>query len=72
MRPDERFIAPVVFACNLGNPLLTQECRETLGRLHYMLSQTPQVWLDFQMYETEDGGLALAWDTAEELFAEAD
>lgn len=70
MRPDERFIAPVVFACNLGNPLLTQECRETLGRLHYMLSQTPQVWLDFQMYETEDGGLALAWDTAEELFAE--
>lgn len=44
--------------------------RETLGRLHYMLSQTPQVWLDFQMYETEDGGLALVWDTAEELFAE--
>lgn len=70
VRPNERFVAPVVFACNLGNPLLTQECRETLGRLHYMLSQTPQVWLDFQMYETEDGGLALAWDTTEELFAD--
>lgn len=68
LRPNERFIAPVVFACNLGNPLLTQECRETLGELNYMLSQTPQVWLDFQMYETADGGLSLCWDTAEELF----
>ena len=70
IRPGDTFIAPVVFACNLGTPLLTDECREYLGVLHDMLSQTPQVWLDYQVYESSDGGLVLAWDTAEELFPE--
>jgi len=59
--------APVVFACNLGTPLLTQDCKDTLGTLHYMISQTPQVWLDHQVYEDEDG-LLLAWDAVEDLF----
>ncbi len=62
-------VAPVVFACNLGTPLLTEQCRSTLGSLHYMISQTPQVWLDHQIYEVEDG-LLLAWDAVEELFPE--
>jgi yersiniabactin nonribosomal peptide synthetase len=69
-RANEPFMAPVVFACNLGTPLLTQEFRDNLGRVGYMLSQTPQVWIDFQMYETEDDALLLAWDTPEELFPE--
>ncbi|MBB1485774.1 non-ribosomal peptide synthetase [Oceanospirillum sediminis] len=59
--------APVVFACNLGTPLLTDTCRNTLGELNYMISQTPQVWLDHQLYEMEDG-LLLAWDAVDELF----
>lgn len=70
LRPGEAFLAPVVFACNLGTPLLTSECREHLGEMHDMLSQTPQVWLDHQVYEEADGALTLAWDTAEDLFAE--
>ncbi|MDF5927028.1 amino acid adenylation domain-containing protein [Pseudomonas aeruginosa] len=65
----EGVMAPVVFACNLGTPLLTPECKTTLGRLRYMVSQTPQVWLDHQVYEDEEG-LLLAWDAVEELFPE--
>ncbi len=59
--------AAVVFACNLGTPLLTEQCQHTLGTLHYMISQTPQVWLDHQLYEGEDG-LLLAWDAVDALF----
>lgn len=67
VRPGERDFAPVVFACNLGTPLISGECRQALGELVYMISQTPQVWLDFQIYE-RDGGLLLAWDAVDELF----
>ena len=67
VRKGERMFAPVVFACNLGTPLINTECRETLGKLSYMISQTPQVWLDFQVYEMDDG-LLLAWDAVDALF----
>ncbi|MGG4460874.1 amino acid adenylation domain-containing protein [Brevibacillus porteri] len=67
VRQGERDFAPVVFACNLGTPLINDECRDTLGKLSYMISQTPQVWLDFQSYEM-DGGLLLAWDAVDDLF----
>ena len=66
-RRGEGMFAPVVFACNLGTPLINAECRETLGKLTYMISQTPQIWLDFQIYETDDG-LLLAWDAVDALF----
>ncbi len=66
-RPGERDFAPVVFACNLGQPLLTPACQESLGRLGWMISQTPQVWLDHQVYEQDDG-LLLAWDSVDALF----
>ncbi len=67
IRQGEGIAAPIVFASNLGNPLLDKECIETLGDLTYMISQTPQVWLDFQIYENSDG-LLLAWDAVEDLF----
>jgi len=67
VRQGERTFAPVVFACNLGTPLINAECRETLGKLSYMISQTPQVWIDFQVYEMDDG-LLLAWDAVDALF----
>ncbi|WP_437762185.1 amino acid adenylation domain-containing protein [Sorangium sp. So ce281] len=38
-----------------------------LGRIRRILSQTPQVWLDAQLYE-ESGALVMAWDAVEELF----
>ncbi|SCK05068.1 dihydroaeruginoic acid synthetase [Streptomyces sp. WMMB 714] len=60
--------APVVFACNLDAPLVPDSCAETFGELSWMVSQTPQVWLDHQVYRTREGGLLLAWDAVEELF----
>ncbi len=61
--------APLVFACNLGNPLVSSEFRRNIGEFTYMISQTPQVWNDFQTYEDETG-LLLTWDCVEELFPE--
>ncbi|WP_455917947.1 amino acid adenylation domain-containing protein [Pseudomonas cerasi] len=63
----QRSFSPVVFACNLGTPLLGPAAAHTLGQLGQMISQTPQVWLDHQVYE-EDGGLLLAWDAQDALF----
>lgn len=60
--------APVVFACNLGDELVDDEFRRSLGAFGWMLSQTPQVWLDHQVYES-DGGLLLAWDSVDGLLA---
>lgn len=65
--PEAKSIAPVVFACNLGEPLLDEPFRQTFGELEYMVSQTPQVWIDFQTYDY-NGGLYLRWDVVEELF----
>ncbi|SFR83687.1 non-ribosomal peptide synthetase [Anaeromicropila populeti] len=65
----QQSFAPVVFACNLGMPLINEEFKNVLGNFTYMISQTPQVWIDFQTYESEDG-LMLTWDVVEELFPE--
>lgn len=42
--------APIVFACNLGTPLVNSEFQKCIGKFSYMISQTPQVWIDFQSY----------------------
>ncbi|GLX40357.1 dihydroaeruginoic acid synthetase [Streptomyces roseochromogenus] len=60
--------APVVFACNLDAPLVPDDAAAHFGELSWMVSQTPQVWLDHQVYGTRDGGLFLAWDAVEALF----
>jgi yersiniabactin nonribosomal peptide synthetase len=67
-RADDAPSAPVVFACNLGSELVDDDFRRSLGTFGWMLSQTPQVWLDHQVYES-DGGLLLAWDSVDGLFA---
>lgn len=60
--------APVVFSSALGAPLVDGDFQDRLGELSWMLSQTPQVWLDHHVYEQADGGVLLAWDAVEELF----
>ncbi|MGW6498932.1 amino acid adenylation domain-containing protein [Nonomuraea angiospora] len=67
-RGGEHTGAPVVFACNLGTELIVPEVREAFGAPGWMITQTPQVWLDHQINEY-DHGLHLAWDAVEELFA---
>ena len=34
----------------------------------FSIGQTPQVWLDLQVFELPNGGLVSAWDSVEELF----
>ncbi|MEU6960440.1 amino acid adenylation domain-containing protein [Streptomyces chrestomyceticus] len=65
---DHPRTAPVVFACNIDAPLVPDAFADRFGELSWMVSQTPQVWLDHQIYRTRDGGLLLAWDAVEELF----
>ncbi|NUT41285.1 MAG: AMP-binding protein, partial [Thermoactinospora sp.] len=67
-REGEHTGAPVVFACNLGTELIVPAVREAFGDPGWMITQTPQVWLDHQINEY-DHGLHLAWDAVEELFA---
>ena len=61
-------VMPVVFTSGIG---LTED-RTTgensyLGKLGYGLSQTPQVWLDMQVYN-DATGLYVSLDAVEELF----
>lgn len=62
-------IAPIVFACNIDYPLETEVSKQLFGKINYMISQTPQVWLDFQTYIVDDN-LVLCWDAVEELYPE--
>ncbi|MEJ4043669.1 amino acid adenylation domain-containing protein [Erwinia sp. SLM-02] len=55
---------PVVFTSNLGRDLIGSN---TLGELHYWISQTPQVWIDCQVMEHQ-GALLLCWDSVDSLF----
>lgn len=67
--PGQRDFAPVVFACNIGMELINDDFAECIGDIRYMVSQTPQVWIDCQLFE-RSGELVLVWDTADELFPE--
>lgn len=63
-------VAPVVFACNIDASIETANSRRVFSDMSYMISQTPQVWLDFQMYE-RDGMLQICWDSVVGLFEES-
>ncbi len=56
---------PVVFTSALmhGDTVST----EFIGEIIYQISQTPQIWLDHQVFE-EAGALVFNWDAVEELF----
>ncbi len=63
---------PVVFTSTLGlgepgeeASVMAQLTR--LGEVVHNITQTPQVWLDHQVFE-RDGGLAYNWDAVEGLF----
>ncbi|GMQ58849.1 non-ribosomal peptide synthetase [Vallitalea sediminicola] len=67
LHKEQKNFAPVVFSCNLGESLINSEFKEVFGDIKYMISQTPQVWIDLQIFNYEDGVL-LIWDSVEELF----
>lgn len=61
---------PVVFTSQLGLTPPFQGTREDsiLGPVEYAITQTPQVWIDQQVSEREDGALVMNWDVVEALF----
>ncbi|MCH9648635.1 MAG: amino acid adenylation domain-containing protein [Deltaproteobacteria bacterium] len=63
-----RAAAPVVFTSllDLGRGDLLEVVRELDAEIGYSVSQTPQVYLDHQVYE-EDGALVFNWDVVEEI-----
>jgi amino acid adenylation domain-containing protein len=68
---DDSFgsLTPVVFTSALSRQEeFTFGSKDSfLGTRGYVVSQTPQVWLDHQVYE-EANQLVLSWDAVEELF----
>ena len=68
-------IMPVVFTSTLDTDTDSRQHESTnglqqLGKEVYVITQTPQVWLDHQVAE-RDGHLYLTWDAVDELFPEA-
>ncbi|VEP17552.1 Amino acid adenylation domain-containing protein [Hyella patelloides LEGE 07179] len=75
-------LMPVIFTSTLTNQSLTRENAEPsqdsynrdmlkgLGNMVYMITQTPQVYLDHQVFFKPSGELVLNWDCIEELFPE--
>lgn len=61
-----RSLAPVVFSSLLRSSEMDAPW-SWLGERTFAVSQTAQVWIDFQLYETREG-LELTWDVVEALF----
>ena len=59
-------IMPVVFTSVIGQQS-SEPPSASLEKLVYTITQTPQVWLDPQIFE-DAGALIIAWDAIEELF----
>jgi amino acid adenylation domain-containing protein len=58
----------VVFTSTLGlNSLIEDTSLNSIGKLVYSITQTPQVWLDHQIFE-EEGALVFNWDVVADLF----
>lgn len=52
-----------------GKPLLSEDFEKAFGKISYMISQTPQVLIDFQLFTTNTG-LLMVWDAVDQAFPE--
>ncbi|WP_213451839.1 non-ribosomal peptide synthetase [Rhizomonospora bruguierae] len=65
----ETVLAPVVYTSALGfGDLFSPPARECFGEPAWIVSQGPQIWLDVQVSEF-DQGILINWDAREEVFA---
>ena len=65
--PDRPPSMPVVFTSALAPRMPGWQSADRVGEISYGVSQTPQVYLDHQVYQ-RGGHLYLSWDAVEELF----
>jgi amino acid adenylation domain-containing protein len=69
-RETSKAVMPVVFTCDLAHDVKSiSETHSWLlpGEIVYGISQTPQVFLDHQVFE-QAGALLMNWDAVDELF----
>lgn len=66
---DDHAVVPVVFTSAIGSEAFGRDASviESFGVQRFCLTQTPQIWLDHQVYENKDA-LAFNWDYVVELF----
>ncbi|BET96996.1 amino acid adenylation domain-containing protein [Xenorhabdus taiwanensis] len=67
-RGPDAAVMPVVFTSALGTHEGQFLSHSSWMKPVWGISQTPQIWLDHQVYESDDE-LCLNWDAVEELFA---
>jgi hypothetical protein len=65
--PERPPSMPVVFTSALAPRMPGWQSADRVGEISYGVSQTPQVYLDHQVYQ-RGGHLYLSWDAVEELF----
>ncbi|KDQ19977.1 hypothetical protein BOTBODRAFT_125510 [Botryobasidium botryosum FD-172 SS1] len=68
---EEEATYPVVFTSVLNDIGASHELRDVenvLGKMTWSMSQTPQVWIDFQAQRLAEGGVSLRWDFVKDLF----
>ncbi|MBD2246558.1 non-ribosomal peptide synthetase, partial [Nostoc sp. FACHB-888] len=68
-RWESKALMPVVFTSTLSLPTINTDVDPLaiFGKVIHSITQTPQVWLDHQVYE-EAGTLMFNWDAIKELF----
>lgn len=66
---DKKYPVPLVFSPSMAIPIVTDKFTNNIGKLEYIISQTPGVWLDAQTYRKDDG-LLLTWVILKELLDE--
>lgn len=66
---ENHAVIPVVFTSAIGSEALGRDASaiDNIGTQQFCLTQTPQVWLDHQVYENK-GDLIFNWDFVRELF----
>ncbi|MGJ5893097.1 non-ribosomal peptide synthetase [Streptomyces niveiscabiei] len=68
-RGERDAAVPVVFTSALGvDDGVSMDAPDGFPARVWGVSQTPQVWLDLQVYEGRDGSLRHQWDAVRELF----
>lgn len=63
----KKAVMPVVFTSMLLSDNEKDSSLEEFGFINYSVSQTPQVYIDFQAFESKSS-ISLSWDYVEELF----
>lgn len=66
-RTGEKNVMPIVFTSTLGVTVDSQHGLMQDAELYYGISQTPQVWLDCQIFEQSDQ-LVINWDVRDDIF----